>query len=90
MAEKNSFIVEEARWFAVTMTRPEKDWGASIAVLYGEHALHQLSTTHVWEGERLQASIAFIAALNTVEFREVGRNASNVEMRKEKRRRLLR
>ena len=31
-----------------------------------------------------------IAVLNTVEFREVGRNASNVEMRKEKRRRLLR
>ena len=31
-----------------------------------------------------------LAVLNTVEFREVGRNASNVEMRKEKRRRLLR
>ena len=48
MAEKNSFIVEEACWFAVTMTRPEKDWGRSIAVLYGGHALHQLSATRVW------------------------------------------
>lgn len=33
MAEKNIFIVEEACQFPVTMTRPEKDWGASVSVL---------------------------------------------------------
>lgn len=34
MAEKNIFIVEEACQFAVTMTRPEKDWGGLGGVLY--------------------------------------------------------
>lgn len=33
MAEKNIFIVKEACQFAVTMTRPEKNWGGSISVL---------------------------------------------------------
>ena len=67
MAEKNSLIVEEACQFAVTMTRPEKDCEGSIAVLYFEHALHQLSATRVWVGECVQASTAFTAALNILQ-----------------------
>lgn len=67
MAEKNSFIVEEACQFAVTMTRPEKDWGDSLAALYGEHALHQLSATHAQAGECTQAGSAFTAALNILQ-----------------------
>lgn len=51
MAEKNSFIVEEACQFAVTMTWPENDWGDSIAVLCCERALHQLRATRVYAGE---------------------------------------
>lgn len=47
MAEKNSFIVEEACQFAVTMTWPENNWGGSITVLCYEHALHQLRATRI-------------------------------------------
>lgn len=67
MAEKNSFIVEEACQFAVTMTRAEKGCGGFMAVLYGEHALHQLSATRVWAGERVQADNSFTAALNILQ-----------------------
>lgn len=67
MAEKNSFIVDEACQFAVTMTRPEKDWGGSIALLYSERALHQLSATRVWVGECVQTGTAFPAALNILQ-----------------------
>ena len=49
------------------MTRPEKDCEGSIAVLYFEHALHQLSATRVWVGECVQASTAFTAALNILQ-----------------------
>lgn len=66
MAEKNRFIVEEACQFAVTMTRSEKDWIGSMAVLYGEHALHQPSATHVWAGEHVQDGTAF-SALNKLQ-----------------------
>lgn len=62
--KKNCFIVEEACQFAVTMTRPEKDCRGSIAVLYGEYALYQLSVTCVRAGEHVQAGTAFTAALN--------------------------
>lgn len=51
----------------MTMTRPEKDWGGSIAVLYGEHALQELSATRVWAGECVQDGTAFIAALNILQ-----------------------
>lgn len=61
MAEKNCFIVKEACQFAVTMTRPEKDWGGSIAVLY------QLSATRVRAGEHVQDGTAFNAALNILQ-----------------------
>ena len=64
MERKNSFIVEEARQFAVTMTRPEKDWERLYSCVVCEHALHQLSATHAWAGECVQASTAFTAALN--------------------------
>lgn len=67
MVEKNSFIVEEACQFAVTMTRPEKDWGGSIAGLYGEHAMHQLSAIHAKAGEFVQAGTAFTAASNILQ-----------------------
>lgn len=49
------------------MTRPEKDRGASMAAVYGEHALHQLRATHVREGERLRAGTAVTAALNMLQ-----------------------
>lgn len=49
------------------MTRPEKDSGGSIAVLYGEHALYQLSATPVWVGEGVQPGTAFTAALNILQ-----------------------
>lgn len=43
------------------MTRPEKDWGGSIAVLY------QLSATRVRAGEHVQDGTAFNAALNILQ-----------------------
>lgn len=67
MAEKNSFIVEEACQFSVTMTQSKKDWGGSIAALYGEHALHQLSATRLLVGECVQASTAFTVALKILQ-----------------------
>jgi len=45
----------------------KKDPGASIDALYGEHAVHQPSTTRIREGERLRAGGAFTAALNILQ-----------------------
>ncbi len=41
--------------------------GTLYAVLYGEHALHQLSATRVWVGECVPDGSAFTAALNILQ-----------------------